>query len=77
MVSSTWEAAWDAAQPRLAVLRESLHRRNERDAPVTRVGQLDAEILDQELISVLQEPLNKALVLIHVSSLNQYPLISN
>lgn len=25
-----------------------------------RVGQLDAELLDQELVSVLKEPINKA-----------------
>ena len=35
-------------------------------ARVTRVGKLDAELLDQELVQVLQEPLNKALNLINV-----------
>lgn len=35
-------------------------------ARITRVGKLDAELLDQELVQVLQEPLHKALNLINV-----------
>ncbi|KAK0191129.1 peroxisomal biogenesis factor 2 [Armillaria mellea] len=65
--SSTWENAWDAAQPRLNALRQSLHLSSPENGPISRVGQFDAEILDQELISVLQEPLNKALVLANAS----------
>ncbi len=63
---SAWEDAWNAAQPRLTAIRDTLRSNGERDGPITRVGQLDAELLDQELIIVLQEPLNKALVLIDV-----------
>ncbi len=66
--SSTWENAWDAAQPRLNALRQSLHLSLPENVSISRVGQFDAEILDQELISVLQEPLNKALVLANVNS---------
>ncbi|PBL02362.1 hypothetical protein ARMGADRAFT_1005756 [Armillaria gallica] len=65
--SSTWENAWDAAQPRLNALRQSLHLSSPENVSISRVGQFDAEILDQELISVLQEPLNKALVLANAS----------
>ncbi|KAK0468178.1 peroxisomal biogenesis factor 2 [Desarmillaria tabescens] len=65
--SSTWENAWNAAQPRLNALRQSLHFSSPENVPISRVGQLDAEILDQELISLLQEPLNKALVLANTS----------
>ena len=36
-------------------------------ARITRVGKLDAELLDQELVQMLQEPLHKALSLINVS----------
>jgi peroxin-2 len=31
-----------------------------------RVGQLDSELLDQELVQLLQEPLNKTLALVNV-----------
>ncbi|KIY74131.1 hypothetical protein CYLTODRAFT_416390 [Cylindrobasidium torrendii FP15055 ss-10] len=63
---SAWEAAWDAAQPRLSALRTALsgYDNHRTPAPINRVVQLDAEILDQELVSVLQEPLNRSLVLI-------------
>lgn len=33
---------------------------------ITRVGKLDAELLDQELVQVLQDPLAKALSLANV-----------
>jgi peroxin-2 len=54
------DSAWDNAQTRLAQLRA----RAWSDGPVPRtirVGQLDAELLDQELINLLQEPISKAL----------------
>ncbi|KAJ7094629.1 Pex12 amino terminal region-domain-containing protein, partial [Mycena belliarum] len=54
------DAAWDSAQTRLAQLRE--RGWGSSPAPRTiRVGQLDAELLDQELVHLLQEPISKAL----------------
>ncbi|KAJ7498773.1 Pex12 amino terminal region-domain-containing protein [Mycena latifolia] len=54
------DSAWDNAQTRLAQLRT----RGWGDGPsprTIRVGQLDAELLDQELVHLLQEPISKAL----------------
>ncbi|KAJ7684035.1 Pex12 amino terminal region-domain-containing protein [Mycena rosella] len=54
------DAAWDSAQTRLAELRA----RGSSDGPAPRtirVGQLDAELLDQELVHLLQEPISRAL----------------
>ncbi|KAJ6598917.1 peroxisomal biogenesis factor 2 [Mycena vulgaris] len=54
------DSAWDSAQTRLAQLRA----RGGSDGPsprTIRVGQLDAELLDQELVHLLQEPISKAL----------------
>ncbi|KAF8076535.1 peroxisomal biogenesis factor 2 [Lyophyllum atratum] len=65
--SSPWEEAWNRAQPKLSAIRDTLNTRNSPDPRVIRVGQLDSELLDQELAQVLQEPLNKALHLINAS----------
>ncbi|KAG6911226.1 hypothetical protein DXG01_003093 [Tephrocybe rancida] len=65
--SSPWDDAWNAAQPRLAAIRDALNTTTSPDPRVIRVGQLDSELLDQELVQVLQEPLNKALSLINAS----------
>ncbi|EUC67429.1 peroxisomal biogenesis factor 2 [Rhizoctonia solani AG-3 Rhs1AP] len=57
-----WQTAWDAAQPRLDALRQSPTR-----TPIfrpLRVGQLDSEQLDSELLVILKEPLRKGLDLI-------------
>ncbi|KXN86408.1 Peroxisome biogenesis factor 2 [Leucoagaricus sp. SymC.cos] len=57
------EHAWGAVAPKLAAIRSSLSSSDHR---IVRVGQLDAELLDQELAQVLQEPITKALSLINV-----------
>ncbi|KAF8897671.1 Pex12 amino terminal region-domain-containing protein [Infundibulicybe gibba] len=63
---SFWEEAWAKAKPRLSEIQDMLgspsppHR-------IIRVGQLDAELLDQELSQLLQEPLNRSLSLISTS----------
>ncbi|CAE6443400.1 unnamed protein product [Rhizoctonia solani] len=57
-----WQTAWEAAQPRLDALRQSPTR-----TPIfrpLRVGQLDTEQLDNELLVILKEPLKKGLDLI-------------
>lgn len=64
---SSWEQAWNSAQPSLSAIRDTLDTHNSPDPRVIRVGQLDSELLDQELVQLLQEPLNKALYLISVS----------
>lgn len=61
-----WQQAWDQAQPRLLSLRDSLPSSAVPASRILRVGQLDAELLDQELVHILLEPVNKALALIHV-----------
>lgn len=56
-----WEQAWKDAQPALDLVRASLSSLPAVSPRILRVGQLDAELLDQELIGVLKEPVNKAL----------------
>jgi peroxin-2 len=63
---SNWEQAWVSAQPRLTRLRDSLNPYNSPHRPVKRVGQLDAELLDLELLHLLQDPLTNALTSINV-----------
>ncbi|KAG8768673.1 peroxisome assembly protein (Peroxin-2) [Ceratobasidium sp. 428] len=72
---SFWQEAWDAAQPRLEVLRYS-RTRTTATKPL-RVGQLDSEQLDNELLSVLKEPLRKCLDLVKSSyGVNHEPEIT-
>jgi peroxin-2 len=68
-MSSIWQQAWDAAQPRLQSIQDVLSspafpRPNPR---IIRVGQLDAELLDAELVHILTEPVSKALGTVNVS----------
>lgn len=65
---SALQKAWDDAQPRLQAVRESVQSLTPPHARILRVGQLDAELLDQELVHLLQEPLTKALASIHVGT---------
>lgn len=71
---STWHQLWEQAQPRLNLLQNSFETHNSPTSKTIRVGQLDAELLDQELVQLLQEPLTKALSLVNVR-LDQYTLI--
>ncbi|KAJ6539487.1 Pex12 amino terminal region-domain-containing protein [Mycena capillaripes] len=54
------EAAWERAQTRLAELR-ALSWNGGPSLRTVRVGQLDAELLDLELVQLLQDPISKAL----------------
>ncbi|KAF8238819.1 peroxisomal biogenesis factor 2 [Tricholoma matsutake] len=65
--TSVWEEAWNRAQPRLSSIRNALNPHDSPDLRIIRVGQLDSELLDQELVQLLQEPLNSALSLINAS----------
>ena len=63
-----WEHAWTNAQTTLSSIKHSLASGTHSDPRIVRVGQLDSELLDRELVSLLQEPLNDALALISVST---------
>ncbi|OAX44523.1 hypothetical protein K503DRAFT_852581 [Rhizopogon vinicolor AM-OR11-026] len=68
-MSSLWQQAWDAAQPRLHSIQDAIaspecHMPNDR---IIRVGQLDAELLDAELVHILTEPVSKALATVNAS----------
>lgn len=60
------EDSWNAAQPTLSSIRDSLSSSYLERPRIIRVGQLDSELLDQELTQLLQEPILKALSLISV-----------
>lgn len=61
-----WQQAWEEAQPRLDSIRSSLVALPSIRQQSLRIGQLDAELLDQELLQILKEPVNKALGLVSV-----------
>ncbi|KAG0709771.1 Pex12 amino terminal region-domain-containing protein [Suillus ampliporus] len=68
-MSGVWQQAWDAAQPRLHSIQDALTSPafpipNPR---IIRVGQLDAELLDAELVHILIEPVSKALATVNAS----------
>ncbi|KAI0693599.1 peroxisomal biogenesis factor 2 [Cytidiella melzeri] len=58
--TATWQRLWDESQPRLVSIRQSLNEQLPPAPRITRIGKLDAELLDQELVAVLQEPVSKA-----------------
>lgn len=70
----SWQQLWDLAQPRLQSIQTTLSSDSGPQPSIFRVGQLDAELLDQELVHLLQEPLNKALALINVRSVLLFTL---
>jgi peroxin-2 len=64
--TSVWEEAWNKAQPRLSSIRDRLNLHGSPNPRIIRVGQLDSELLDREIVQLLQEPLNNTLSLINV-----------
>ena len=64
--STTREAAWNEARPTISTIQANLSQSQPPSSRIIRVGQLDSELLDQELATLLQEPINKALPLISV-----------
>ncbi|EPS93545.1 hypothetical protein FOMPIDRAFT_1039052 [Fomitopsis schrenkii] len=64
-IPSSWQQAWENAQPQLTRIRESLSASPGPSPRTIRVGQLDAELLDQELVQLLKDPLVKALSLVN------------
>ncbi|KAI5123422.1 hypothetical protein M0805_006127 [Coniferiporia weirii] len=65
-MSAYWNQAWDEAEPRLQAWRASRVSASSKSS-VFRVGQLDAELLDEELAQLLQEPLAKAFNVINTA----------
>ncbi|KAG8218625.1 hypothetical protein J3R82DRAFT_4289 [Butyriboletus roseoflavus] len=61
-----WQQAYSTAQPTLSTIRDTLGSTTSPHPRIMRVGQLDAELLDQELVHLLCEPLQKALNLFNV-----------
>lgn len=62
------EESWNASQHTLSSIHESLSSSHPERPRIIRVGQLDSELLDQELSQLLQEPILKALSLISVGT---------
>jgi peroxin-2 len=63
---SHWQLGRQAAHMSLTSLRELFSTNSDSPSPrVIRIGQLDSELLDQDLVTLLQEPVNKALSLIN------------
>jgi len=56
----------DRAQPMLGNAEQSLVGTGSPASRILRVGQLDAELLDLELVNLLRDPLSKALGLVNV-----------
>jgi hypothetical protein len=65
-----WQQAWDLAEPRLTTIRSALEGTTQGpEARNPRVGQLDSELLDQELLQLLREPIYKSLDILNVRSI--------
>lgn len=66
MANAVWDAAWNRAQPQLRQAQINLAQSHAVPPRIIRVGQLDSELLDQELSNLLQEPVAKALAIANV-----------
>ncbi|KAK7060504.1 peroxisome assembly protein (Peroxin-2) [Paramarasmius palmivorus] len=56
---ASWDNVWNSVQPSLSTIKDYLRGLYAPNPRVLRVGQLDSELLDQELVHLLQEPLTK------------------
>ncbi|KAI0251291.1 Pex12 amino terminal region-domain-containing protein [Lactifluus subvellereus] len=61
---TSWQQLWDRAQPTLSHAEQFLASTRSPASRILRVGQLDAELLDVELVNLLRDPLSKALGLV-------------
>ncbi|KAL4076105.1 Pex12 amino terminal region-domain-containing protein [Scleroderma yunnanense] len=72
--STRWQEAWDAAQPKISLIR-GLYNTSDSPTPrPLRVNQLDSELLDQQLIHLLCEPLQRALGVVNTSLRTRFEL---
>ena len=62
----SWQDAWNNAQDSIARIRGDVSSSSSPAPRVTRVGKVDAELLDAELVQLLKEPLTKAFNLVDV-----------
>lgn len=62
----SWQDAWNSAQDTIARIRADATSSSSPAPRVTRVGKVDAELLDAELVHLLKEPLTKAMNLVDV-----------
>jgi peroxin-2 len=63
---TSWQELWDRAQPTLSHAEQFVASTRSPASRILRVGQLDAELLDVELVNLLRDPLSKALGLVSV-----------
>ena len=63
---TSWQDAWNNSQPSLGAIRDSVSLFPHPKSRILRVSQLDAEALDNELVQLLQDPINKALATVNV-----------
>lgn len=65
-LNQSWQNAWSDAQDRISRIRADVAATPSPHPRITRVGKVDAELLDAELVQLLKEPLTKALSLVNV-----------
>ncbi|EJU06432.1 hypothetical protein DACRYDRAFT_113142 [Dacryopinax primogenitus] len=58
---TSWQSSWASHIPQLTAIQRTLGSFRPFPHHIPRIGQLDADLLDEELAQVLQEPLTKAL----------------
>ncbi|KAI0832481.1 peroxisomal biogenesis factor 2 [Trametes gibbosa] len=64
-LDQSWKNAWRDAQRRLPQIQADIAVTPSPLPRITRVGKVDAELLDAELVQLLKEPLTKALNLVN------------
>lgn len=67
-LAASWQNAWNSAQQDISRIRADIASAPPPDPRITRVGKVDAELLDTELVQLLKEPLTKAFNLVNVRS---------
>lgn len=65
-MTESWEEIWEKSQSSLEAIRNSVSTLTSPTPRVLRVGQLDAELLDTELVQLLREPIANALSVVNV-----------
>ncbi|KAI0375698.1 peroxisomal biogenesis factor 2 [Pilatotrama ljubarskyi] len=64
-LDQSWQDAWTDAQRRIPRIQADVAAAPSPHPRITRVGKVDAELLDEELVQLLKEPLTRALSLIN------------
>lgn len=66
-LDQSWQNAWNDAQRRMPQIQADVAASPAPLPRIARVGKVDAELLDSELVQLLREPLTKAFSLVNVS----------